>query len=139
MPSLAESEREPPFILAVDIGSSSVKAGLYDARARAVPATEASQRHEQRVAVDGTSEEPADEIADAVERAIDAVIAQSAGQGLEVAAFGMDSMASTVLGVDEAGRPVTPVYTYADTRSLEEVARITAHRRRGQPADREGP
>jgi gluconokinase len=33
-------------------------------------------------------------------------------------------MASTVLGVDSAGKPLTPVYTYADTRTAPDVDRL---------------
>ncbi|MEX0761888.1 MAG: gluconokinase [Dehalococcoidia bacterium] len=112
---------ESPFILVIDIGSSSIKGGLYDARARAVKGTSAREPNEQTVASDGTSEQSAKEIQEAVGRVVDSVLAQSGKFKDQIAAVGADSMASTILGVDQEGRPVTPVYTYADSRSAADV------------------
>ena len=46
---------EPPYVLAVDVGSSAVKAGLFDAQARSVEDTEVLVAHKQRVASDAVS------------------------------------------------------------------------------------
>ena len=43
---------EPPYVLAVDVGSSAVKAGLFDAQARSVEDTEVLGAHNQRGASD---------------------------------------------------------------------------------------
>ena len=115
---------ESPFVLAVDIGSSSVKVGLFDALARSVPGIEESVPHSQTVATDGTSEEDADQIRNAVEQAIDRVLAKAGGLASGITGVGFDSMASTVLGVDSAGDPITSVYTEADTRSAPDVERL---------------
>ncbi len=112
---------ESPFILVIDIGSSSIKGGLYDARARAVEGTSAREPNEQRVDSNGTSEQAANDVKAAAERVVDAVLAHSGKFKGQIAAVGADSMASTILGVDEEGRPVTPVYTYADSRSAADV------------------
>lgn len=109
------------IVLAVDIGTSSVKAGLYDRAANSIPGTDVSVAHEQRTENDGTVEEPIDRIVEAVESAIDRVLNTAIAQGYEIAAVAMDSMASTILAVDSDGRPLTPVYTYADTRSAHDV------------------
>ena len=57
---------EKTVILAIDIGSSAVKAGLFDAAAAPVAGTSVSVPHQQDVASDGMVEEPADRIVDAV-------------------------------------------------------------------------
>ncbi len=118
------SEYESPYVLAVDIGSSSVKAGLFDSHARSVSGIETTVPHTQTVASDGTSEEDADLIRSATEEAIDSVLSKSGSLTAEIAGVGFDSMASTVLGVDTNDEPVTPVYTYADTRSAYDVDRL---------------
>ena len=115
---------ETPLVLAVDIGTSSVKAGLYDPKARSVEGTHVSVSHEQDIGSGGKVEEPINRIAEATERAIDAVLVHAERQNLEIAAVAMDSMASTVLAVDADGKPLTPVFTYADTRSAEDVDRL---------------
>jgi len=112
---------EAPFVLVIDIGSSAVKAGLYDASARAVEGAAARTVHTVRLRSDGTAEEPAEELVRAVGEAVDAVLARAGPFAAEIAAVGADSMASTVLALDASGRPLTPVYTYADTRSGPDV------------------
>lgn len=118
------SDYEPPFVLAVDIGSSSVKAVLFDARARSVKDVEESVPHTQTVASDGTSEEDAEQIRIATEQAIDSVLKKAGNLASEIIGVGFDCMASTVLGVDVDGNAITPVYTYADTRSAADVDRL---------------
>jgi gluconokinase len=118
------SNYESPFVLAVDIGSSSVKAGLFDSQARSVASVEATVSHAQTVASDGTSEEDADQIRRATESAIDTVLAKAADLVSEIIGVGFDCMSSTVLGVDKNGNALTPVYTYADTRSAPDVDRL---------------
>ncbi|HCI86474.1 MAG TPA: carbohydrate kinase [Dehalococcoidia bacterium] len=115
---------EPPYVLAVDVGSSSVKAGLFDSLARSVEGSEVAVAHHQRVASDGTSEEDALSILNATETAIDSVLAKSDDLATKIVGVGFDCMASTVLGVDEQGEAITPVYTYADTRSAVDVERL---------------
>ncbi len=111
-------------MLAVDIGSSSVKAGLFDSHARSVTGVEASVSHTQTVASDGTSEEDADQIRTATEQAIDSVLAKAGDLTSDIIGVGFDCMSSTVLGVDKNGDAITPVYTYADTRSAPDVDRL---------------
>jgi gluconokinase len=120
----ALSDCESPYVLAVDIGSSSVKAGLFDSHARSVSGVEATVPHAQTVASDGTSEEDADQIRRATEAAIDSVLSKAGGLAREIIGVGFDCMASTVLGIDATGMAITPVYTYADTRSGPDVDRL---------------
>ncbi|MCY4475566.1 MAG: gluconokinase [Chloroflexi bacterium] len=113
--------RPTPYILAVDIGSSAVKAGLYDAEARALLHTQASIQHQQRTAADGSHDEDAKTIQDATEAAIDRALQLAGEEADHIAAVGFDAMASTILGVDNRHNPITPVFTYADTRSAQDV------------------
>ena len=98
-----------------------VKAGLYDGDANALPHTLASISHEQRTAADGTHEEDAEAIQRVTEMAIDRALELAAGDAEQIAAVGFDAMASTILGVDVRHDPVTPVFTYADTRTAVDV------------------
>lgn len=118
------TDSSSPIVLAIDIGTSSVKAGLYDAAAKSIAGTHVSVAHEQIEKNDGTVEEPVGSIVEAVESAIDQVLELSGDRRHEIAAVAMDSMASTILAVDAIGRPLTPVYTYADTRSAQDVDQL---------------
>ena len=97
---------DPPYVLAIDIGTSAVKAGIFDrqrtrgrrnGRDGTPPAAFGSGRH-----IRGTGRS---DILLATEQAVDGVLAAAGSLGLEVAAVAADSMAGTMLGVDDAGLP----------------------------------
>ncbi|MDE3090697.1 MAG: gluconokinase [Chloroflexota bacterium] len=114
------------MILTLDIGSSSLRAMLFDANARALPGSESQIKYEMRAAPDGGIEADADELLGYAERAIDEVLARAGEGAANIAAVASDSLAANVLGVDADGRAVTPVYTYADARGAREVAELRA-------------
>ena len=117
----ARAGYNPPLVLAIDVGSSSVKAALYDAQAHVVAGTEASQGHMLHATTDGAAEEIAEHVVERVERVVDRVLERAGDAVQHIAAVGLDTLASTVLGVEQEGQPVTPIYTYADTRSRDYV------------------
>lgn len=116
---------ESPFALAIDVGSSAVRAGLYDVRAKLVDETAVNLAHGQVVKGDGTCVEDAIQLAELVESAVDPVLACVDGQiAFPIAAVGVASMASTILGTDANGIPLTPIYTYADSRTGDDVEQL---------------
>ena len=115
---------ESPFVLAVDVGSSAVRAGLYDSRANRVEGTAVNFVHAQVVRGDGTCVEDAVQLAELVETAVDQVLELAGDTARHTAGVGMASMASTILGIDANGDPVTPVFTYADSRTGDDVEHL---------------
>ena len=115
---------EDAQVLAIDVGSSAIRAGIYDSRASLVDGSSVTIRHEQVVRSDGTSTEDPLELADLVESAIGQVLARHNDHSKNIAGVGVASMASTILGVDQAGAPVTPIYTYADSRPSDDVVNL---------------
>ncbi len=115
-----------PFVLTLDIGTSSLRAMVFDAQAHAVKGIETQIKYEMRTTPDGGSEADPDVMFGYACQAIDTVLQLAAGAEIRIGAVGSDQMVSNVLGVDEAGRAVTPVYTYADTRAANEVAELRA-------------
>jgi gluconokinase len=114
-------EHPPPFVLALDVGSSSVRASLHDGRAR--PVEDAQVQHSVRLhtAADGTADEDALALLGVVEGVLDEVLARPALRGRTVAAVALDTLTFASCGVDGAGVPVTPLFTYADTRARDEA------------------
>jgi gluconokinase len=106
------------------VGTSSVRGALYDGRALRLEETAAHESHPLIAGPDGAVEAPADELAACVERVVDAVLAAAGGDARKVAAVGLDTLASTLLGADASGRAVTPLYTYADTRPADDVREL---------------
>lgn len=123
-------------ILIIDIGSSSSRALLFDDDARPIPGARASRHYEFITSPPGASILDADELRHQVEVCIDDILSHPAASSIMLAA--MDTFVGNVVGVGADKLPVTPLYTYADTRSAQDVAAlfhevdpITAHRRTG--------
>lgn len=115
----------PPYILTLDIGSSSVRATVYDSSARAIPETSTQIKYDFRTTPDGGSEMDADVLLAHCFAAIDATLARfPAGQ--PIAAVASDCFTLSILGVSGDGNAVTPIYTYADSRGAREVAELRA-------------
>lgn len=133
-------DAEPPLVLALDAGSSSVRAMLYDAGARQVESVEARQDHAIHTDAHGTAEEHPQHLLDAFSQVIDAALEKAGALAQRIAAVGLDTYASNVLGLDREGNPVTPIYTYADSRPAPDVERLrreldveAVHQRTGCP------
>ena len=121
-------------ILVLDLGSSSVRALLFDEDANLQ--AQSTRRRPFTTTPPGAATFDAAEIQARVESCIDEILQNP--QAKEIRAFGMDTFVGNLLGVDMQGKAVTPVYAYADTRSAEDVATLAkqidleaAHQRTG--------
>ena len=113
-----------PLVLAIDLGTSSVRTALFDAEARRVPGTLTQRSHGVTHSDDGAAElDPA-----AVHASLDACLrATLARPGKkEVAAVGVSCFWHSLIGVDARGRALTPIYTWADARGRDDAARLRA-------------
>ena len=111
-------------LIVVDIGTSSVKTSFFDLRGNILPQFSISIPHSIISKNDGTSEQDAEFLRSVVEESIDLVLEKSEGYVENIIGVGFDSMASTLLGINKYGNPITPIYTYADTRSNSQVYKI---------------
>jgi gluconokinase len=106
---------EPPFVLALDVGTSSTRAQMYDARGRPVPRASVRAEHRLTTTPDGGATLDPDELLDGVRTCIEA--ARRNAEDAPLAALAMDCFWHSLLGIDGRGQPVTPVLTWADTRA----------------------
>ncbi len=129
-----------PFVLAIDVGTSSARALLFDSSGRRVEAVSAQERYSLPATDDGAAEADPDKLLRAVFACIDQALAKLAEQhgSIPIAAVAVSTFVGNLMGVDANGQPVTPLLTYADTRAASEVAvlrRITdeadVHQRTG--------
>ena len=102
-------------ILSVDVGSSSVRAGLYDGSGDNVENTEVKLDYEFEYTPDGGASIDADELLDLIVRAVDGTLSKAGGAAISGVA--MSTFWHSVLGVDREGRPTTPILTWADRRA----------------------
>ena len=108
-----ESPRQ--LILAVDLGSSSVRASAYQTNGLRLEDT--TEFHPTEQANDGTFDPGV--LAALTEEVITGCLkrVRSLNGDFQFIAAAWTSFAMSWLGLDPAGQPVTPVYTYADARS----------------------
>ena len=118
---IASEQAEAPLILTIDIGSSSTRVVLYDRQARAVRGVVAQERYEMRTPGAGAVEDDPDAAVERVARCVDAALAQAGPLAAQIGAVGVDTLVSNCLAIDGAGRPLTPLITYADTRNADDA------------------
>src|SRR5260370_41170198 len=96
---------EQPYILALDIGTSSLCAGLFARLGRAVPGVEASLSHGPETAADGGVEMDPEGLVEAACWVLASAVAQAGPRAGEIAGVGICTFWHSFLGVDESERP----------------------------------
>lgn len=111
-----------PLVLALDVGTSSVRALLHDGGGAPVEGSASHHPYVPDVKADGTAEVSAEQLLRLTERAVDDVLR---GCRQQVAAVGISTFWHGLLGL-RGGRPATPLLLWSDSRShrqAEELAR----------------
>ncbi|MDH7495604.1 MAG: gluconokinase [Bacillota bacterium] len=125
-------EAAPPFVMAIDVGTSAVRSVLVDAHARVVTTTLARAPVRVRVSASGASEIDVAELAESVWGCVDATLERgralaslgSSSKNASVRGVAIATFVSSVCGLDKDSRPITPLFTWADTRGEEDAARL---------------
>lgn len=117
---------QSPFILTIDVGSSSVRALLFDARGLTVPGILARKPIHLRTSPDGASEADPAALLNDIFETIDDVLQQAGDRTPMIAGVAIDTFVSNLMGVDAEGQVVFPLSTYADTRAAAEAERLRA-------------
>lgn len=113
-----------PLVLALDIGSTSTRACVYDAQARPVAGLQAEARHQFHETAEGASEIDADAMVAEVAELITHTVEQMMPGA--ISAVAMDTFASSLVCVDAQGQALTPCFSYADSRSADHVRQLRA-------------
>jgi gluconokinase len=124
------SRGSSPLILAIDIGTSSLRTAFFDARARRFVPTTAQQAYALRVTTDGGAELSPQTLRrtlfDCLSQTLRSYRADRTLRQHPIIAVGTSCFWHSLLGVDEDGRALTPTYTWADSRCREDAARLRA-------------
>ncbi|HXG61407.1 MAG TPA: gluconokinase [Planctomycetota bacterium] len=115
---------EAPFVLTLDVGTSSARALLFDGAGRAVPDFETRRSYRPRATADGGGDFDPAELTAAVEDLLDEAAVRA--ERFSPAAVACCTFWHSLMGVDAAGEPVTPLYTWADLRSAAEARSLRA-------------
>jgi gluconokinase len=124
--------RRPPrsLVLAIDIGSSSVRSALFDERARRLPETLAHRPYAIRYSAGGAAELDAALLLRSTRACVRETLRDNAAA--RVAAVAGCGFWHGLLGLDRAERPITAVYTWADARSKADAAQLRRELDEGQ-------
>ena len=119
---MVSGESHGARILSVDVGSSSVKAELYDDSGGGIEGTEVKLDYDFEYTADGGATQDADELLELVVQAVDGALSR-AGDA-EISGVAMSTFWHSVLGLDAEGRPTTPILTWADRRAAGSVPKL---------------
>src|SRR5581483_8793247 len=124
MPAVSIAAAHAPFILVIDIGTSSLRAMVYDAQANEVEGLRARRTYQADATDDGGSTLDPRAMFEAFTSALDEVM--TAVGDINLAAVSASSLAYNVLALDAKGEPLTAAFLYSDTRDASAVEQLRA-------------
>jgi gluconokinase len=122
--SVSPDRAERPLVIALDIGTSSVRAALHDRLGRPLTGCAVQFPYEWEMGSDGSVRLAHKTLLELVGRALDDLVAAAGSLATEVVAGGVSCFFHSIVGLDGAGRPMTPVLSWADTTSAAEAAAL---------------
>jgi gluconokinase len=113
-------------VLALDLGTSSVRAVVYDAHGAILDTTLADLAYKVHTTEAGEVSSDADALVKLIAQSIDGTMKAARKEKVVVLAVGVSCYWHSLMGVDRGGRPTTELFTWADTRSASETQRMRA-------------
>jgi len=118
------------LILAFDVGTSSLRTTLFSTRGERLLKTTAQATYPLRYTNDGGAELLPNVLRkaarDCLEKTLQALRDDVAMRKLPILGVGMSSFWHSVIGTDEENKPLTPVYTWVDSRCRTVAAKLRA-------------
>ena len=120
MPKTKSSEG----VLALDVGTSSVRAVVYGSRGQMLAPTLCDLSYKVRTTDPGEVSSNPDELVRLIATTIDAALKAARKAKIDIIAAATACYWHSLMGVDRNGRPTTEVLTWADTRSASETRNL---------------
>jgi gluconokinase len=118
---------QAPLILSLDIGTSSVRAMLFDATGAAIPGMVSQPSYDLLTNEDGEVAVDADMLVRVVAQSIDEVLAKAGRLAHSIAAVATDTFWHSLVGVDQDNHAIMPLMTWEDTRPRQAAAFLRDH------------
>ncbi|PYI94060.1 MAG: carbohydrate kinase [Verrucomicrobia bacterium] len=115
------------LVLAIDIGSSSTRSALFDDKARMVNGTDARREYAVEYSADGGAELSPFRLRQAARNCVRETLQAHRASGFrKVPVIGVSGSAfwHSLLGLDGNGRPLTPIFTWADSRCARDAIQL---------------
>src|SRR6516162_8618905 len=136
--SAANAKPEPPYILALDVGTSSTRALVFDATGSALPNILSQRTYKLTLSNEGEVSVDPDALVAVVAQTIDDVLAMAGPPAKHIGAVAIDTFWHGLMGVDAGNHPLTPLILWEDTRPhgaalelREQLTEETIHARTG--------
>ncbi|MDQ3412631.1 MAG: FGGY family carbohydrate kinase, partial [Chloroflexota bacterium] len=121
MSNASDADRDRQLVLAIDIGTSSVRALACDTKGNAIPVTETQRSYRLHPTRDGGAEYDATSLFELLCDVIDQTLAKVNSESATFIAVGVTSFWHSLLGLDKDRNPVTPIYFWADSRADQTI------------------
>jgi gluconokinase len=120
------------YIVSLDVGSSSVRALVFDMGGRPMEGHTAQLPYELRMSADGMAEIDAEVLANLAMDCLDEMHRQVSNAGMKIAAVTSSTFWHSLCGLDQNDVATTPLFHLLDTRCAQDVTRAPhAHHRTG--------
>ncbi|MDQ6661674.1 MAG: gluconokinase [Chloroflexota bacterium] len=113
-----------PFILSLDVGTSSTRALLFDATGTAVPGIQAQETYALTLSNEGEVSVDANTLVAAVADTIDTALRAAGSLAFSIGAVATDTFWHSLVGVDSNNQPLMPLITWEDTRPRKAAAEL---------------
>jgi gluconokinase len=113
-------------VLALDIGTSSVRAAVYDTRGRLLEPTLSDLRYQLVTNEQGEASSDPDRLVELIGQTIDLALKSARKAKVSILGVGTSCYWHSLMGIDQSGRPTTELLTWADTRSALQAQRLRA-------------
>src|SRR5688572_11869373 len=114
---MAPTFTDQSLILAIDIGSSSVRAAICNHRGQTIDNIFVQEHYLPRTTGDGGSFIEAESVTALVYKCIETVLQKLGSKPVD--AVVIDTLVSNLVGVNSDGEAITPIYTWADKRGSD--------------------
>ncbi len=128
---------KPAALLSLDIGTSGVRAALFDELGNEIRGAQVSNQRNFATVVD-FAELDADAIVNQVAETIDDLLATTSNSAGRIKFIAISSFWHSLIGIDSAGRATTPLLTWADTRGAQMARNLRSRFDEGEIHGRTG-
>jgi len=106
---------KPSLLLSIDVGTSGVRAALFDERGNEVPGAQVRSR--RSTTLSDFAELDPDLLVDEVVKTVDELLTYHFHSAAQIDFVAISAFWHSLIGIDSAGLPTTQVLTWADTRA----------------------
>lgn len=122
--AVSPDRADRPLVLALDIGSSSVRAALHDRLGRTLRGSSVQVPYAWELGPGGSVRLSHRTLLDLVGEALDQLVSLAGPLVAQVVAGGVSCFFHSIVGLDGVGRPTTPVLSWADATSAGAAAAL---------------